>query len=376
MEIKGYINAKSKDEALVKLYEKGFIPIRLNLDIKINYKLNNHELYLFFYKLSILASSGVDIKTSLEIIGEELNNKIFSSAIEDIIIEIESGKKLSVAMKNTKLFPDISINMIYISEETGKQDMILEKLSYYFKKQNEIEKTIKKFTTYPKFLAILSFSIILSIFIFLMPKFSEIITVNNIELPLITSVLINLSSIIINHYIALLILVFIIVSILFYLKHNNKLEIYKYKLSLFKGLNIKIEIYRIIFYLYLMYSSGLSILSSLNHIISMTKSYYINNKLQEIKNDLEEGISLYNSVSNIIPDMKLVNSSIKIGENSGKMDIILENLYKYYESEIELEIENIIKLIEPVSILVISIVIGIIIISLLLPILNLMNSII
>ncbi len=376
MEIKGYINAKSKDEALVKLYEKGFIPIRLNLDIKINYKLNNHELYLFFYKLSILASSGVDIKTSLEIIGEELNNKIFSSAIEDIIIEIESGKKLSVAMKNTKLFPDISINMIYISEETGKQDMILEKLSYYFKKQNEIEKTIKKFTTYPKFLAILSFSIILSIFIFLMPKFSEIITVNNIELPLITSVLINLSSIIINHYIALLILVFIIVSILFYLKHNNKLEIYKYKLSLFKGLNIKIEIYRIIFYLYLMDSSGLSILSSLNHIISMTKSYYINNKLQEIKNDLEEGISLYNSVSNIIPDMKLVNSSIKIGENSGKMDIILENLYKYYESEIELEIENIIKLIEPVSILVISIVIGIIIISLLLPILNLMNSII
>lgn len=374
-EVKGILQSKSKKEVIKYLFNRNFIPLKVNIDIRINNKFKNEDLYLLFNKMAMIIKAGIDINTCLEIIIAESNNQLLISTIEIIQYEINQGISLSQSINNTRLFPEIVYHMILTGETSGNLDIVLKHLSEYFKRQNKIENKLKANTVYPKLLFFISSIIFMFIMIILVPQIKNILIDSNLEIPFFTKSLIKLSDIVRNPKVLLILLTILILFLkLFYSqKEYNSL---KYKYSLFKRLNKNIEINNNLMYLYIMYSSGIPIFDSIKYLLPITKNKYIYGIINNLISNIEKGLSFSESLDIVLPSLVFIKSSIKVGEETGMLEEILENLANYYTEEVFNSVEYSLKLIEPISIIIIALLIGIIAISILVPILNIMNNII
>lgn len=374
-EINGIIKAKSKKEVTLNLFKRQYIPLKINRYIKVDYRIKNKELHLLFKKMYLIVKSGVDINSGLEILIEESNNLIIKSALKSISYEINKGESLSKAIKITNIFPKIVDQMIKVGEETGRLEEVLEKLSDYFEKNEEIENRIKSISIYPKIIVAISLLVLIFMLIIIVPKIAELLEYNNFDLPLVTKIIIYISKIMRKPG-TIIMIILVTLFLRFYLNKSNYNEKFKYKLSPFKNLYKKIELSKILLYIDLMYSSGISILDSLEYILSVIDENYIKNKIENLLVNIKSGGSLSDSIEKISPDLLLLRSSIKIGEETGRLDHVLKDLIKYYRDELFNNLEYILRFLEPILILIIALTVGLILISFILPIMNLMNNII
>lgn len=341
-------------------------------------KVNKRHLSIFLRQFSVLLSSGINPNNSIYILKDQKEIKSLNYSLNEIYDDLNKGDHLSLAFSKHKIYDDFLISMMETGEESGELGSISSKLSDYYEKEDEISKKIKGALTYPTILFLTTIVVLIFVLKYVMPTFISLFESSNMVMPLITRILISIS-IFIEKYFFVLVLIFSIILILFITlkkKYFLKIKIDYLKVKMpFIGTNyIKITTGRISRALSISYSSGVNFMDSLKIIGKGTNNLYIEEKLDEAILEIEEGISINEAFSNteILP--QLFNSMVEVGEETGRLGEILEIVSDYYKKESDYSINSLVRIFEPLMIIFMAIFVGIIVISIAIPMFDIINN--
>ncbi|QAA31161.1 type II secretion system F family protein [Clostridium manihotivorum] len=377
--LQGTYTADSKDEVMEMISANNYYPLlveEINQGTTINLQMFDRvkikDIAVFCRQFYTMLDAGVSINNSLNILARQLPNKKLRETLSKVEDNVKKGETLSESMKlQGKVFPDLLISMVETGEMSGNLDSVMLRMSTHFEKENKINNKIKAAMVYPSVLAIMSVSIVIVLLTFVMPNFIGMFNENGVQLPATTRILLAISGGLTKHGILILIIFAVLVfGIRYYLKtEGGGLFVSKLKLTvpIIKGLNQKIIVSRFTRTLSTMLSSGVSLVQALETVSEVVGNKIAESKLLEIREELIKGEGLSKPIENsgIFPPM--LASMIKIGEESGSLDEILNKTADFYDEEVETTIQTTTALIEPLLILLMGGIVGFIVISLMLP---------
>ena len=375
------LNMNNEDEVLhyAKLNNLKIIDIKKTRQLFRRKQLKNKDLKIFSKEIHILLKSGCEISKILQILIEESNTRV-KSIVKDILINIQKGNSIKESFEITNAFSSFYINMVQTGEMSGNLDTVMDKLSIYYDKEQKLQNKIISVLIYPIiliFTMIISFSFIL---IFIIPKFEEIYMDNTVKTPILTKILMFLSHLIRNNFLLIIIInVMIILGFMYFRRNNKKFNEYFNKISfktpIIKNYKQLIIANKFIKSLSILISSGVQIVQSIEIAGQAIGNEYIYMKICNANELIKKGNSIGDSLKVIDELPSLLVSMISIGEESGMLDKILDTISEYYENELDCKLEIGMKYFENIITLVIGVIVGITVISMMIPMFDVVSSI-
>ena len=377
--IEGSYEANSKDEVIDFISGNGYYPLMIeeisqskNIEIKFNSKVKLKDLSVFCRQFYTMLNAGVPILTCLEILSGQIENQKLREATKDINEEVEKGGVLSDAMKkHTDVFPDLLVALIASGEASGNLDAIMLRMATHYEKENKINNKVTSALIYPTILSFVAVGAIVFMLTFVMPTFTEIFKQSGTVLPWSTRFLLGLSDVIKNNWIFIIILIGLSAfGLKIFLKSDQGILIssnLKLKLPILKKLNQMIIVSRFTRTLSTLIACGLPLIEALKIVSTVAGNKIAENALLKVRDKVMRGESLYSSMreSEIFPEM--LYSMVKIGEETGSLDDILNKTADFYDDELESIIQTSVALMEPVLIVVMGLVIGFMVVSIMMP---------
>lgn len=342
-------------------------------------KLKDKDLKVFSKQMCILLKSGCEISKILKILIEESNNKL-KGILKQILSDIEKGKTIKEAFENTKAFSSFYISMVDTGEMSGNLDEVMDKLSIYYDKEQKLKSKIVSILIYPAILVVSMIISFTAILIFLIPNFEEIYADNTIQTPLITKILIFLSHLIRDDFILIIGIIVLTIGGFIYFKKNSQkfneiLNKLYFKTPLVKTFNQLIITNKFVKALSILISSGVQIVYSIETSAKVMDNDYIYQKICESNELIKKGNSIGSSLKKVEELPSLFLSMVVIGEESGRLDNILGTVSEYYENELDSKLERGTKYFENFLTLFIGIIVGIAVISMMMPMFDAVASI-
>lgn len=342
-------------------------------------KLKNKDLKVLSKEMSILLKSGCEVSRILIILINESNNKV-RVVLKEILSNIEKGNSIKDSFEKTNAFSKFYISMIQAGEMSGNLDDIMDKLSAYYEKENKLKNKIISILIYPTILIISMIISSLFILIFLIPNFEEIYSDNNMKTPALTKLLIFLSHLVRDDLYLIIIVNVVLVGILIYLNKNNQKFNEMINKTIFKLPIIKTYVKLIISNkfikaLSILVASGVQIVDSIEVSAKVMSNEYIYEKICKANELIKRGNSIGDSLKTVEELPSLLLSMIVIGEESGRLDAVLNTVTDYYENELDSRLEIGTKYFENFITLFIGIVVGIIVISMMVPMFDAVSAI-
>jgi len=381
--IKDSIDSDSIEELALNLREKELFLIKTMSIKKINEissRPNLKTISIFCKQFSICLKSGIPICDILNLLYEQMLHKSIKKSLISIRENVQKGNSLFASMKKTtNVYPDFMINMIYLGEESGKLDIILEELSKYYEKEHKL---LKKFTNsmiYPCTV----FITLMIVSLFLLMKVIPVFIVNlnsfDAEIPLITRLVLGASNFVRSNLLWILIIILILVTVcLQYIKtESGRIISDKFKFIC----PILGPVYKRLIYtrfsrgLNILLSSGVGLLKAFEIINDVIGNRYFKLKLKIVSTDIKKGKDLASSLKamNLFPQFFV--AMIKIGEETGNLDGMFLTAADIFYEDAEENVERATVLLEPILIIFLGIMIGTIILAVMLPMLNVMDSV-
>jgi type IV pilus assembly protein PilC len=381
----GTITAESIEKAEDILKNQGFVDVKIKLkSLKekqeskggsksiFKEKVKEEDLAIFSRQLGSMIGAGIGIAQALEILSEQMPNPSLKEALVKVKDDVLTGTSLSKAMqKHPKVFPYFLVNLVAAAEESGKLDEILKRATLYYEKLASIKRKIKSASWYPTAVVIIATLIVLGLLTFVVPTFGEIYASFGGELPAPTQILINISNIIKSNI--LFVIAFFIILVVI-----NK-QIYKtYKgKKFYHNLFLKIPLIGKILHkgalakfartFATLINGGVSILRSVEIASSVVGNVLIEESLQKTKDEIEKGKPIAASLDKkYFPPMFIAMAAV--GENTGRLDEMLDTIANFYEDEVDREVDALISTLEPLLMVFIGGIVGFILIALYLPI--------
>lgn len=378
--VNGTLQSSSKEHALIELKNRSFKIIELKehkvpyiLNILNSSRLSLNQIITFCEEMKFITSSSITINRGLSCIENSSKDKKFKKLIQEISSEIQHGSNLSDAIKRQKSFPFIVGEAVTVGEKTGEYECVFNDLIMFFKKEREVKRKINAALIYPAFLIIASLLMAIVFSHYIMPTLQSMFPDQN-RLPQITIFILNAMTFIERYGFKMLVVAAMVIVLTIYIvKTDKKLHYLKDKLKYKILKNIMygdiVEL-KIINFLYLIIKSGISIPIALESIAKNLGNMYLQRKIQGIKEKVIKGESLSDAFKkgNMLSATTL--EMLTIGEESGKLSETIGSLKDSYQDRFDNKIRKISALIEPVLIIVMSIIIGFIIIGVALPVMN------
>lgn len=384
---KGELEANSIQEAEEILAGQGFKDIKVTLKgfgkqikstearggIKLfKKKVSERDLALFSRQFGAMLSAGISISTSLEILSEQMPNKSLQDSLRKIREDVLSGNSLAKSMSKFKdVFPEFMINLFAAAEESGKLDDILKRSTVYYEKIAMIKGKIKSASWYPIAVIVIATLIVSGILTFIVPTFAEIYGSMGGELPFLTQILINISISIKKNilYIIGLIVILFVGNSYFYKTQAGKEFYHKLflKIPVLKNIFHKGALAKFARTLSTLINGGVPILRAIDISAKTVGNVHIEKSLEKTKQEVEKGKTLAQSLDkNYFPLM--FTAMVNVGENTGRLDEMLDTIANFYEDEVDREVDALISLLEPMLMVFIGGIVGFILIALYLPI--------
>ena len=381
---KGTIDAKNKNAAISKLREQGINPREitestsiLHKDLSLGSKLKNQDFVVYCRQFATLIRAGISIVEATNILALQSTNKALKRALEEVEDDIRSGIPFSqAAAKHPKIFPDLFINMMRSGEVTGNIDDTLERLANTFEKQYNLKKKVQSTLTYPAILLVMTIAVVFFLLLFIVPTFVSSFDEMGAELPLITVVTLAISDWLKSFWWVVIgtVIVMIVLFNLLYKKNKQfhyTIHLMLLKLPIFGPLFQKTAIARLMRTLSSLFSSAVPILQALTVCEKVSGNPVIEKVVVEARISLEKGRTLSEPFEKSWIFPPLVSSMTKIGESTGSLDYMLEKIAIFYEDEVDRAVDTLKSLIEPVMILILAVIIGLIVAAIMLPMFSL-----
>ncbi len=385
--VKGVIESSDKESALAALARQGLHPIAVHETSgkrsKKRGRVKLKDLVVFTRQLSTMISAGVPMTRSFATLQSQTPNVYFKSVIQTITKDIEGGMALADALgKHPKVFSEVYVNMVRAGEAGGILDDILKRLATQVEKDASIRKKIKSASAYP--LVILSITVLafFGIMIVVMPKLGKILTDlggPDAQLPVYTRAMLSTSEFMQKNAI----LIFVVMAIgIFLLRRYIKTPAGKYKyhslllkLPIIKVIISKVAIARFSRTFASLMSSGVSVLDALEVTGSAIGNKVIEQELKNAAKEVRNGRQLSEPLSKSAIFPPIVAQMLAIGEETGQIDTILVKVADFYEEEVDTTIDGISSLIEPMMIIVLGGMVGLIAASVMGPIASLSQNV-
>lgn len=385
--IEGSQSADSENQIREMLLSNQYYPLSIEkensknkISFSFNRKVKLKDIAIFCRQFYVMLDSGLSIGKALNILIEQGEKPKIREALIGVNGDLKRGETLASSMRKRKdVFPNLLTSMIDAGERSGNLDIILKRMAEYYEKETKIRGKIKSAMIYPIVLGVVAIIAITFILTFVMPTFVQMFEENNVDLPMSTKMVLETSKMLGKYGIIIfLILVTAIILLGKYLKSEEgqyKLSIINLKIPVIKKLTQKIIVSRFTRTMGIVSSSGMSLVTSIEIVASVVGNKIAENELLKVKEKVLKGEGLGDSIMNIKIFPPMLASMVKIGEEAGSLDSILDKTADFYDDELEREIKTATALIEPSMIVLMGIIIGFLLISILTPMFKMYNSI-
>ncbi|OIO09352.1 MAG: hypothetical protein AUJ52_06655 [Elusimicrobia bacterium CG1_02_63_36] len=383
----GIMEAGDENEAINVLQTKGLFILSIQAE-KASAKaggggmfggggVSGRDLVFFGEQLATLLNGGVPLVRSLSLLGEHSESEGLKAAVGQITKDVAGGMALHKAIeKHPKTFDTLWVSLVQAGEMGGQLPKALKQIASYLQSQEELKGRVITALAYPAVLFLISMSVLIFFIVKIVPTFADIFKSFDLELPLITQVIIGFSGLLVNN---LLPLILGISGTVFALKgylatEGGQYAKAKFMFSIpFFGMFMKnIQVERLLTTLCTLIQSGVSILNA----ITVLEGVFMNNlifayALKAVKNDVATGKSISGSFkkSGVFPP--LVTEMMWMGEESGKLPDILATLSSFYSGQIDQFIRRFTSIIDPIMVVFIGGIVGVIVLSIFMPIFQL-----
>lgn len=338
-------------------------------------KLSDKKKEIFYRELGMLLKSGVDFKKALEILSNQSSNKFEKEIILQIKDKVIEGRSIYESMRETNQFSAYEYYSIQIGEETRKLEEVLAELQKYFNRKIQMKRQIVSVLTYPAIVMIVTVLVLYFMLNKVVPMFSSVFKQFGSELPKSTQVIIKISnhsgtifSIVLAIIIGLIITHALLKEKDFYRALTTKMIL---KIPYFGNLIRKIYISRFCQAMNLLITSKTTLINSLSLTAKMIGFYPIEIAIHEIKDDITRGASLNESLKkHDVFENKMV-SMVEVAEQVNQLETMFERLTEQYNEEISHQTKMIGVILEPMIIIVIGVIVGVIMVSMYAPMFDL-----
>ena len=383
--INGSYEAKNKEELKKALSAKGYYISDLSKVSHQNVRniferVSAKDIAVFSRQLGVLLSSGIGIVESLGILREQTDKKVFYKVLDKVFEDLQTGKILSEAFdERPDIFPDFFRSMIKVGENSGNLEEILETLAEYYDKEVKIIRKARTALTYPSVLIGISILVVIILVGFVLPVFTDMLVDFGGTLPAVTRVLLGVSTFI-SKNIFFLILVSIgtyYALLLYFRTYDGKRKFDRMKLEMpLVGKSIrKLITSRFARSLGILLKSGMPIIESLEITSDLMGNAIVQDALVDSVVKVKKGYGLSEPIERTGVFPPLLTHMLRVGEETGSLDEILLKTSTFFDEELEESLEKMVSLIEPIIILIMAVVIGFVLLSVLLPMINIMEVI-
>lgn len=346
-------------------------------------RVKTNSLVIFTRQLSTMVGAGVPLLRALNSLKDHADDPALTAALNAVAQDVQSGAPLADAMaKHPNAFSDVYVNMVRAGEAAGILDEILNRLAQQQEKSATIKKKIKGAMTYPAILLIITILAFFGLMLFVIPQIGKILTDlggPDVELPILTQIMLGLSSFMINYwYVVLIGIVGAFFGISRFLRTpagRRAFHTAVLKTPVIKGIVIKIAVARFSRTFASLMGAGVSVVESLTvtggAIGNVLYEDTINNSIAQIKNGKQLSETLAGNP--LFPD--IVSQMLTVGEETGKTDTVLIKVADFYEEEVDVVLESLSSIIEPVMIVIMGSMVGLIAASVMGPIASIAQNI-
>lgn len=387
-DVKGSVEAESKEEAARKIKEQGLVPLSVGkqgaLDKDINIpifkgkKIPARDMSVFCRQFASILKAGVSVINALEMLAEQTENKKLKQAIVETQANVEKGESLSDSMRQNAAFPSILIDMVRAGEASGSLENSLTRMAIQFEKDAKLNGIVKKAMMYPIVLICVMIGVVIVMLTFVIPSFMTMFEDLDSELPVTTKAILAMSNSLKNYwYIYIIVVVGIVVGIQMYKRTDDgrhNLDKLKLKIPVFGLLQTKSACASFARTMSTLLQAGMPMIDALEISASTMKNVLFYDGLQKVKNGVSLGLPLSNQLKSTGLFPAMVVHMVGIGEETGNVEEMLTNSATYYEEEVEVQTQTLTSLMEPIIIVLMAFVVVLLIMAIYQPMIQLYNT--
>jgi type IV pilus assembly protein PilC len=385
----GEIDAPNRDIAISGLQRRGLVVITVKeegtkksiFEFSFFEKVKMKDIVILSRQISTLFEAQVSALKAFTMLATNTENKLLGRKLTAIGDDLQAGVSISSALAHhPDVFSDFYVNMVKVGEETGKLNQTFAHLADYLDRQYALTSKTRNALIYPAFVIITFFVVMTLMFTVVIPKLSSIILDSGQPPPFFTLVVINISNLFVNYGFFVLIFLVLVGLWIWRLSATPKGKVYLDSLKLstpaIGNLYKKLYLSRITDNLNTMLSSGVPIVRAIDITADVVGSLVYKNLLAEVADGVKSGLSLSASFErHPVQIPGILVQMVQVGEETGSLGAILKTLTDFYKREVDDAVDTLVGLIEPVMIVVLGLGVGILLVSVLMPIYNMAGSI-
>lgn len=386
---KGVISADDYNGFIAALKERGLFLIKYreilqngkSLDLTANSKLPIKEITVFCRQVASLLKVGVSLIKSLDILYQQASNKKMKESIRKLYESVQKGNQFSDSLRQQQnKYPQMMISLVESGESSGTLDSSMDKLATQFEADLRLKNKVRSAMIYPAAIGFLGVAVVILMVTFVLPQFTGMFAESGVTtLPAPTRILMGFADLLTGYwYLIIFGVLVIVIGFRAYIKSEkgnlawNRL---KFKLPVVGKFMSRLTVVRFCRTFATLFSSGMTMLQCLAIVTKVVNNSAVAYELNETSEDIRKGFSLAQAIRRVTYFPIMIQTMISIGEESGSLDKMLENSSVYFNDELENSIAKLISMIEPVMIILMGGMVGFIIISIMLPMVQIYNTI-
>ena len=383
--VKGNIQAENEHAAGRLLIEQGYIPQSISEEgtglFGGNGRVTGKDRIMFTRQLSTLIGAGLPLASSLRTVAEQTQGKAMKAIAEEILANVESGKTLYDSFSQyPTVFNGVYLALIKAGETSGTLDLALKRLSDQEEKDAAMMSKIRGALVYPAIILVVIIAVLAFMMIMVVPEVRDLYDDMGEELPGLTQFLVNISNFFASFWWLVLIVLIVIAGLCWYAIKRTPagrkvMDNFKIHVPVFGGLFRKLYVSRFARTAEMMIATGVPMLESVKIAIEATSNVVVEQEYSKSLEIIKGGKALSEALRDREYMLPLVPQMASIGEESGKIDEMLGKAASVYENELDEQINNISTMIEPILMVIMAGLIGVVVGGTLLPIYSLVNSV-
>lgn len=378
--VRGEVVAKDEQDARAKLARRRVKVISLHKKKKVREKkITQGDITVFTRQLATMMKAGLPVMQAFDIVAKGHSNAAMTKLLMEVRNDIEQGTSMANAFrKHPKYFDDFYCNLVDAGEAGGVLESLLDKLAVYKEKTLAIKKKIKSALTYPIAVVVVAIVLVMIMMMFVLPEFKKVYDGMNAPMPALTQFMMGISDFMVAW--GWLVIIIMIAAVAGFIQwHKRSPDLQKrvdgilLKMPIFGNIVEKGTIARWARTTATLFTAGVPLVEALDSVGGASGNIIYEEATRSIRNQVNQGTSLTTAMSStdLFPNMVLQMTSI--GEESGALDDMLNKAAEFYEEEVDNAVATLSSLMEPIIMVVLGSIIGVILVAMYLPLFNLGN---
>ncbi len=386
-EFSGTMEGSSIDDVKNFLINEGYEIVEINprktydVDVNIGGKFGSAELSFTLTQLSTYLKAGISLIDSVRILEKQAEKPEHRKVYQKMVYELLKGESLSVAMqKQQDKFPKLLVNMVKTSELTGDLTSVLDDMAEYYTSKEETKKTMISAMTYPVIVIIIAICVVVFILTSIVPKFVDMYSANDAKIPALTQAIMNISNFLTQHYIILILIIGGVVGTFILLfKHvqafRKNAQIVMMHVPVLSKIIIYNEVYNFTKTFASLLNHGVFITDSMEILAKITNNEVYKELINRTIINLNKGANISDSFKGSWAFPVAAYEMIVTGESTGQLGLMMEKVANYYQTLHKNIVKQLQSLLEPMMIVFLAVIVGIILLSVMMPMFDIYSKI-